>query len=335
MSNILENGTVLPSGLLGRQGMEGSIAAFNRSYRDTRLKAGIIVKSYAADDDANQNGLCTEYDVVTFEQFENKGSTSTLYRNCLSTQGFGGVADFLEFTLRPKTIQTNKGSPTFGDQDGAVVLIECLDGIGDKAVVTGCLIHPDRDTTITSTDPQLAGEYNGVNVEIENDGSCSLTFKGSTDSLGIPTDPSQGGTKIQITSDGSYEVSNLTTSFEMAKTSGDITTKTSIGDINTTTTLGDIATSAIAGAMTLKASLAELKLDKGKVALGGPTAELLDLFNQTLTQLITLTTSMSIETHLGNLGYPTSVPINAASYLAVMQSLTLIQVLLATIKGTL
>jgi hypothetical protein len=210
MSNILDNGTVLPYGLLAKQGAEAAVLAFNRSYRNTGLKAGIVIKSYPYNDPNNQNGLCTEYDVITIEQFENKGSTSILYRNCLSTQGFGSLADYLEYTLRPKTFQTNKGSPTFGDQDGAIVLIQCLDNVGDKAIVTGTLIHPDRTTNITSTAPQLAGEYNGVNIVVNNDGSCALTFKGATDSEGVPTDPTQGNTVLQIKTDGSFEFSHST-----------------------------------------------------------------------------------------------------------------------------
>lgn len=210
MDNILDNGTVLPSGLLSQQGMESAISAFNRSYRNTGLKAGIVVKSYAPTDPFNQNGLCTEYDVQVMEQFENKGSAPILYRNCISTQGFGSLADYLEFTLRPKTFQTQKGFPTFGDQDGAVVLLQCLDGDGAKAVVVGSLIHPDRDTNITSNAPQMSGEYNGVNIEIENDGSCSLTFKGATDSKGVPTDPTQGNTVLQIQTDGSFQFNHST-----------------------------------------------------------------------------------------------------------------------------
>lgn len=248
--SILPNGTVLPHGLLGVRGYESSIAAFNQSYRNTGLKAGFIVASYAANDPNNKLKLCTEYDVQTIEQFENKGSTSILYKNCLSSQGFGGIADFLEFTLRPKTLQTNKGFPTFNDQDGAIVLIKCLDNCGDKAIVVNTLIHPDRPTTITSTSPQLSGEYNGVNVQIANDGSCSLTFKGATDSKGVPLDPSQGNTVFQIKTDGSFEFNHSTVAISAdrsgvltisAKSDANITiggnsTVTTAGDTNLTTT---------------------------------------------------------------------------------------------------
>jgi hypothetical protein len=213
--SILPNGTVLPHGLLSAQSHESNIAGFNRSYKNTGLKAGFIVRSYVANDPSNVTKLCTEYDVQTIEQFENKGSTSILYRNCLSCQGFGSIADFLEFTLRSQTFQS-PNAPTFNGQDGAIVLIQCLDNIGSKAIVVGNLIHPDRPTNITSTAPQLSGEYNGVNVEIANDGSCSLTFKGATDSNGNPT-TSNGNTTFQIKPDGSFQFNHSTVNIQADK----------------------------------------------------------------------------------------------------------------------
>jgi hypothetical protein len=73
----------------------------------------------------------------------------------------------------------------------------------------------------------------------------------------------------------------------------------------------------------------------GQVAIGGPTAELLDLVDQTLDQIIDTLTALSNEKHTGNLGYPTSPPLNAASYIAAQTQVTLIKTLLATIKGSL
>jgi hypothetical protein len=218
MSTQLPNGTVVPFGLLSPNGSQTAVAAFNRSYKNTGIKAGLVQKSYAPTDSENQNGLCTEYDVLTIEQDENKGTTSILYKNCLSTQGFGGIADYLEYTLRPLTMQTSKGFPTFSNQDGAIVLIQCLNNIGDKAIVVGTLIHPDRTTNVTSNDPQLYGEYNGVNVKVNTDGSVYLTFNGATDSQGAPTDSTQGVTAIQIETDGSFQAMNDQITFRMDRT---------------------------------------------------------------------------------------------------------------------
>ncbi len=242
MNNILDNGTVLPSGLLNAHGAEEMLVGFNRSYKNTALKAGIVIASYDATNEYNKTGLCTEYDVQVIEQFEDKGTTSQIYKNCLSTQGFGSIADYFEYTLRPKTFQTNKGTSSFKNQDGAIVLVLCLDGVGEKGVVVGNLIHPDRPTTITSTAPQLGWEYNGVNFAINNDGSFALTFMGATDSKGTPTDSSQGNTVVQVQTDGTFNVNNSEVSMTLDKTNKQITMASSgnwtvniQGDTNITT----------------------------------------------------------------------------------------------------
>ena len=64
-----------------------------------------------------------------------------------------------------------------------------------KAVIIGGLTHPDRQTNLISTEPQLYGEYNGIATVINPDGSASLTFNGATDNNGEVIDSSQGTTK--------------------------------------------------------------------------------------------------------------------------------------------
>ena len=247
---IMPNGTVLPYGLLEAQGAEHAMAAFNRSYRNTGIKAGLVSNSYAANDSRNVSGLCTEYDIIVMEQNEDKGSTPITYKNCMSSQGFGSIADYFEYTLRPKTFQTNKGFPTFSNQDGAIALIQCLDNVGEKALVIGNLIHPNRPTNITSTAPQLFWEYNGIGITINIDGSFSLTFQGATNSKGVPTDATQGNTVFQIKPDGSFEfkhstvdisanrsgILNITTKSDTNITAGGNTNVTTSGNTNLTTT---------------------------------------------------------------------------------------------------
>jgi hypothetical protein len=208
MSNFLNNGTVLPHGLLGCSPID-RLRGFNQTYKNTGLKAGIVIRAYAFDDPLNRTGLCTEYDVLVIEQDEDKGTTGITYRNCLYSQGFGSISDFFEFNLRPKTKTLDNSDLTeFSGQDGAIVLIQCLDGLSDRGIVIGAINHPDRSSNIPTTEPQLAGEYNGVNIVINQDGSCALTFKGATQNDGTPTDASQGNTVLQIETDGSFQFSH-------------------------------------------------------------------------------------------------------------------------------
>ena len=218
MDNYLENGAVLPSGLLGNNGEVLLMAGFNKSYRNTPLRMGIIVKSYPISDPGNLTKLTTEYDILVFEQYEDKGSSIMTYPHCISSEGLGSIADYFEKTLRVR--EGNPSSSSLIDtknQNGAVVLILCLDGMSDKAIIIGAVTHPDRKTNLANNLPFLQGEYNGCNLKIANDGSIAFTFKGATDNNGKVKDTSQGNTVITVKTDGSFEVSHSKITFTLAK----------------------------------------------------------------------------------------------------------------------
>jgi hypothetical protein len=237
MDNFLDNGTVLPSGLLGSRDaafMEG----FNKTYKNTALRLGIIVRSYGVDDPKNVLNLTTEYDVSVFEQNEDIGSTIITYKNCISQEGMGSIADFFE-----KNLRVRQNAPQVGalidtkNQNGALALILCLDGVSDKAIIVGSITHPDRPTTLLTSDPYLQGEYNGLNVIVNNDGSAVLTFKGATDNYGDPIDTTQGNTVVQIETDGSFQLNHSTITFRLDKNGTATLTTNADLDLNVT---GDV-----------------------------------------------------------------------------------------------
>ncbi len=232
MDNFLDNGAVLPSGLLGSN-EQATMAGFNKTYRNTSLRMGIVVRAYPVSDTKNLSKLSNEYDVLVFEQNEDKGSSVITYKNCISAEGMGSITDFFEKSLRIK--QGGGSTPTGLDtknQDGAVVLILCLDGMTEKAIVMSSMTHPDRKTTLVDTDPHLEGEYNGVRIKVNKDGSTSLVFKGATDNKGKAKDSSQASTTLKIETDGSFQVDHDHVLFRMDR-NGD-TTLTAKKDINVT-----------------------------------------------------------------------------------------------------
>lgn len=206
MSNTMDNGAVLPSGLLGVSDQE-MMAGFNKTYKNNALRIGVVVASYPVSDDKNRSKLTSEYDVLVVEQHENSGATTLLYRNCMSSEGLGSIADFFEKALRPKKKKTTKGdSVNLKGQDGAIVLLLCLDGMSDKGIIISALTHPDRKTTLKDDGPRLEGEYNGLNIKVEKDGSATLTFRGATGNDGKVLDKEQGDTVIGIEKDGSFQL---------------------------------------------------------------------------------------------------------------------------------
>lgn len=239
MSNFLDNGTVMPHGLLSCSPSD-FLRGHNKSYNNTALRFGVIKQIYSINDPNNISGLSTEYDVDVIEQDMNRGVAPITYKNCLSVDALGSVADFFEKNFREQTLSDNLQLPLTKGQNGATVLVLCLDATTGKGVVLGGLNHPDRPTTLIDNQPRLSGQYNGVGIAINPDGSCSLTFNGATDNDGNPTNPSQGTTIFQIKTDGSFEFTNSSVDILGDKsgaltitTTGDTTINAS-GDCNVT-----------------------------------------------------------------------------------------------------
>jgi hypothetical protein len=312
--NFLNNGAVLPYGLLGNN-VAYSMGAFNKSYKNTAIRMGIVARAYATTDEKNLSKLTTEYDVLVFEQNEDLGSSIVTYRNCIYTEGLGSIADYFEKNLRVRTTTTTpSGLIDTKGQNGAVVLIECLDGMSDKALIVGSITHPDRTTNLTDTNPYLEGEYNGVNVVVNEDGSTALTFKGATNSFGVPIDPAQGDTTIQIETDGSFQVSHSTITFSLSKTGTvSLTTKedvnvTASGNINfqitgdaTINVDGDIDATA-GGSVSVSAGTTASVTSKGTSTVNAKTINLasgsVNIGNGALLQLVNSTFQTLFDAHV-------------------------------------
>lgn len=215
--NRLDNGAVLPHGIM-TENPNAMMEGFNKSYRNFPLRIGVVVETYVISNEQNVSKLTTEYDVIVIEQNEDRGATTQRYRNCMSSEGLGSIADFFETTKRKMKKKSTKGdSVNTKGQNGAVVLVLCLDAMSDKGIIISFLTHPDRKTTLKTEDPRLEGEYNGVNIKVETDGSTMLTFRGATDNDGKIIDKSQGDTVIKIEKDGSYQVNHKTITQRFAK----------------------------------------------------------------------------------------------------------------------
>lgn len=224
MENYLESGGVLPSGLLSGNDSAEKIAGFNKTYRNYPLRLGVVTSIYPASDPNNFSKLSTEYDVSVFEQNEDRGNTIITYRNCIGADALGSIADFFDKNFRSLTKNNNPvGFMNTINQNGATVILLCLDAVSEKAVIIGGLNHPNRPTTLFTAAPYLEAEYNGANIKVNNDGSCSFTFRGATDNYGVPTDPSQGNTYLVIDPDGSFQVNHSTVLFRMDRTKGTAT----------------------------------------------------------------------------------------------------------------
>jgi hypothetical protein len=206
----------------------------NVIFNNTSLKMGVIVKVYEIDDKENLNKQVPEYDVLVLEQNQTSNVGITKYQKCVNIDGFGGLGDFFEYKLRPKTkvIDPAKESKTtistnFKNQTGNMVLLLCLNGSTDSAIIIKSMSHAGRKTTLTKENGlHLEGEYNGINWQINKNGEFTLTFKSPTNDEGNIIDKKYSGTYAKIDKTGSFEVKDSKNSTRMDNDKGGISSST-------------------------------------------------------------------------------------------------------------
>lgn len=241
-------------------------------------------------------------------------------------------------------------------QVGDVVYVEADCGYGEYLVAWGNFLKGDSSadnlpTEFSRNNPTNMGFYSpgghlveiddgsgvadvGQGIRITTSGGNKITIlEDETAPEGLITIETTGGANITI--DGTEDTINASSSF------GDsLTVSAADGILATTPAAGGTSLSMKNGQVTINGAIgvkvadgvgAELNLTGGKVALGGTPAELLDLFDQALSQLITLTNTLSVEAPAG-FG---TILVGAPTYLSVNGQLTTIKGLLDGIKGSL
>lgn len=210
MKHRLPSGSILPSGLLEMD--DDKMVAFNSTFNNFSLKVGIVKESYDTDSANNITKETVEYDVLVFEQREQSAQTPVTYKNCTHLDMFGGLADFMEFRVRKqdKVEKREKdGDKIARYQDGSVVLLLCLNGNNENAIIVGGMKHPKRKSKLTKdAGHAMIAEFNGMGIEVDKDGALTVSFKGATDNAGKAKDSKVGGSFIKIKKDGSVEVSD-------------------------------------------------------------------------------------------------------------------------------
>ena len=177
-----------------------------------------------------------------------------------------------------------------------------------------------------------------MSLEIEPSGAYKIIN-------GVGTLPGAEVSSVSVSASGGFVFKNPTAEASIAE-SGDIAIKNKSVEVGITAT-GDTSVTNTSKAYTIEATASggitatekgkgSLKLSGGKVALGGASAELLDLFSQVLKEMDTLLTNMGAEKHIGNMGVPTTLaPDAVANYKTSQAALQAIAQQLEGIKGSL
>ena len=196
--------TILPSSLLQeRQPVDMN---FNKKVNENMtLKLGTVVDIVEVGDTKNQSGFMVEYNVLVVED-----DNTSIYKNCIAVDSFGGLADYMQVKRRvPKDPKKVKDKGSLKKQEGSIVLMLCLEGSAEQAIIIGALPHPDKGVVLSKDKGHhLEGEFNGINWIIDNTGALTITFKSATTSDGKPTKTASGGSQIKMENTGAIELNS-------------------------------------------------------------------------------------------------------------------------------
>ena len=119
---------------------------------------------------------------VDVQHRSGSGPASTVrFTNCLLVNPFGGIADKIHYTLR-----ADPDDPTGKDvaKTGAKVLLLCVHGSSNNAFIIGGIREDkgkdEKEFPDKKDQHQLFFEFNGVQLNINNDGELQVRYRGPT-----------------------------------------------------------------------------------------------------------------------------------------------------------
>lgn len=199
MGRTLSDGSVVPS-FLGVKNTSKGVHLKNL-YNNVCLRVGEVRDIIYPDDERSLSKQFLEYTVQVYQKTNGDPGTSTFYSNCLVSNLFGGGADNFTYTLRATKKYTNNET---GLGNGSKVLLLCIDGETINAIiVSGILTKEFNDQQSEDDGHNLKLNFNGIAVQVNDDGELTVTFNGATDNDGKVIDDSGQGSTLSLTKDGS------------------------------------------------------------------------------------------------------------------------------------
>ena len=281
---------------------------------------------------------------------------------CRQVEKFGDAYNYEEWKSRAGGPKVPLPSPpNYSRMVGEVVIVAHIDG-GHEGIILGCLRHPSRKTKLLKDKMSYVSEYNGLETTIDDDGAWKLKFQGTAINapllkalpMGSPIpnpiyNPISSGSFMTFDKDGNFILSDaskvLPQTVKVDKPGGKIsiisgnvsviieklTQKITISNIDTE--ISSKKSFKISTLDTEISSTKSVKIKSAKIAIGFSGVELLDQIVKFMEQVSDMAMALSTEVHTGNMGYPTSPPLNASQYLKVKAQVEVLKASVSMIKG--
>jgi phage baseplate assembly protein gpV len=166
---------------------------------NVKLRFGEVKREILPNSKESYSKLYREYEVLV-QHYEGGSATHRMYHHCMVLNSLCGLGDHSDMALR------TSDKPDFHLGNGSRVFLLCVEGNDARAIIIG---GPQQRLDDSPKGLHKELEYNGVNLQINDDGSWTLVNKGKTNSDGSMSDKadSEGaGTTVKVESNGNFIV---------------------------------------------------------------------------------------------------------------------------------
>lgn len=333
---IKDNGDVISSALSA----SGHGNAEQDIYSNYAIHRGQITRVYEIDDPQNPVSGPASYTAYDVSLFLPNGAADAI-RRCVAVQPLfgGGFNNFLEVLPNSPGANASDGTKNITLKRGTHVLVGFMGGKKVGGVILGALPHPSpvavKRRPKKALGSHLEGEFQGFNWFIRNDGSIKLIFNGPRDDSGkiIGTD---GPTTLEIDAKGNFEITtnneqsvavdrvakevrivNGTTLWKSEQNGSRIYAESDYFEVkarkDVTVHAGGTSHVHSTGTATVSSDTM-IKLQKGH----GDPAQPFVLGKIFVAMMKKFLNAVITHRHVGNLGFPTDVPVNAGEFSAIL-----------------
>jgi hypothetical protein len=181
-------------------------------FDNTRLRFGEVQEVVYPNDPKSLSKKFVEYSVFVQHRANNGTALGKMYNHVTLANTFGGLADQCHWTLRADATPSTKQKGANGLGKGSKVVMLCLNGENNNAVILGGLRDQADVSGFGGKEAKDLGHYfhfnfNGVSADVDKDGQFTLAYNGKTEVDGTTkVDSSKVGTTFLLDKDGNAKL---------------------------------------------------------------------------------------------------------------------------------
>lgn len=208
MTVRLPDGAVIPSHVKVANSAERSSPVHEQMFGNLAMREGLVVARHLPGEPGYENEPHALYDVVCFQVDGFGAEGHHRYKNCKLGVASGSAADQFHQSVRCPAMFKDVVTPEIMEESSRV-LVQCINGRSDQAVIVGFLQHQYTGTDSRDNGHHRYELFNGVEFSVNKEGEYTIRQTGATiDFESNAVAEAKNNTYVKFTQEGNVVVTN-------------------------------------------------------------------------------------------------------------------------------